>query len=42
MHHTREKEECVNNFSQLTLENLVVSEMDYTTIESGPTKIWCE
>jgi hypothetical protein len=39
MHHTRQKEECLNNFSHLILEDLVVGEMDNVTLESGPKKM---
>lgn len=42
MHHTRQKEECLNNFSQLILEHLVVDDTDNMTIESGRKKMWCE
>ena len=42
MHHTRQKEECLNNISQLILEDLVVGDTDNITLDSGPKKICYE
>lgn len=33
---------CLNNFSQLILEDLVVDDTDNIALESGPKKIWYE